>query len=52
MIRMAKQPRQLPIRVLAGHTHHASEDAILPNLHCRVGCAGPGQTGVQGIVMV
>lgn len=52
MIKMAKQIRHLPIWVFAGHTHHACEDAILPNLHCRVGRAGPGQTGVQGVVMV
>lgn len=53
LIKMAKQLcQQLSIRVFAGHTHHACEDAILPNLHCRVGSAGSGQTGVQGIVMV
>ncbi len=52
LIKLAKKHRQLPIRVFAGHTHHACEDTILPNLHCRVGRAGPGQTGVQGIVMV
>lgn len=52
MIRMANQLRHLPIGVLAGHTHHANEDTILPNLTCRVGQAGRGHTGIQGILMV
>lgn len=52
LINMAKQLRQLSIRAFAGHTHNACEDTILPNLHCSVGRAGPGQTGIQRIVMV
>ena len=52
MIRMARRLRKLSIRTLAGHTHHQAKDTILDNLTCLVGNAGPGQTGVQGIIMV
>lgn len=51
LIKMAKR-FTLPVRVIAGHTHHPADDAILRNLSCRVGGAGPGHTGVQGILMV
>lgn len=52
LIKMASTLPSVSIRILAGHTHHMANDTILPNLSCRVGKAGSGQTGVQGIVMV
>lgn len=52
LIKLAKKFEDLSIQVIAGHTHHAAEDVILHNLKCRVGKAGPGHTGEQGIIMV